>query len=156
MTAIGLLLLVGSCQGDPDGAADGSASLAACAELDLLLQIGCYADAAVERGDLGPCEAAVHEGVQYQCYAVVAERQDDPSLCQQIPTPTAEHLLLKDACLSDIAKNGLDPELCGAVEAEGLRDGCYFAVAEGIPDRTVCSEITDEGLKRLCFERSSR
>jgi len=157
LIAIGLLLLVSSCQRDRprDSDADSFASAAGCAELDLLSQVVCYADSAVERGDLVPCEAAAHEGVQYQCYAVVAERQDDPRLCQEIPPTTAEHLSLKDLCLSDIAKNRLDPELCGAVQAEGIRDGCYFAVAEGIPDRTICTEVTDEGLRRLCVEGPS-
>jgi len=155
--AIGFLLLVPSCDrpNDPDGAADGSASAVGCAELDLLSQVGCFADLAVESGDLGPCDGAAHEGVRYQCYAVVAERRDDPRTCQQIPSTTAEHLSLKDLCLSDIAKSRLDPELCGAVETVGFRDGCYFKVAEGIPDRELCSGISEEGLKRLCVEGRS-
>lgn len=150
--------MVCSCErpSDSDEATDGSAGVAECAELDLLSQVGCYADLAEESGELGPCESTTHEGVLHQCYAVVAERRDDPRICQQIPSTTTEHLSLRDLCLSDIAKNRLDPELCGAVETVGFRDGCYFTVAEGVPDSKLCSEITDEGLQRLCIEGPSQ
>ena len=151
-----VLLVAGSCQsdrrGDPGAGDRSGAESTGCAEMDLLEQVGCLADLAVRQGDLGACDAASHEGVQYQCYAVVAERQDDQLICQQIPSTTAEHLSLKDLCLSDIAKNRLDPELCSAVRAAGVRDGCYFTVAEGIPDRSLCVRVTDQGLRRLCAE----
>lgn len=154
---IALLVAVSSCRADrqakPDSIGDGpQADSAVCADMDLLERVGCFADLAVREGDLGGCDAAAHEGVKYQCYAVVAERQDDPLVCRKIPLATAEHLSLRDLCLSDIAKNRRDPEICSEVETVGFRDGCYFAVAEETSDLTLCTRINDDGLNRLCRE----
>lgn len=123
-----------------------------CSEFkaDLVGQITCFSAAAAERDDLTVCDQAFHEGVQYQCYALFAERRDNPEACEKIPTDTEEMQGLRDVCLSDVAANREDPELCATIVTPGLRDSCYAKVAERTGDLAICEQIEDPVLKSGC------
>ncbi len=88
--------------------------------------------------------------MRYQCYAIFAERKDDLEACEAIPAEGEDLTTLHGVCISDIAVNRSDSELCARVEPEGIRDGCYLKVAEATDNRELCDKIVDRGLKSTC------
>jgi len=122
-----------------------------CAELaGVIERIECFADRAVEAGDASVCKQTDEEAVRLQCLAVFAERRGAPEACREIPTPSPEHLQLRDTCLADVAPVIRRPEICDEVETPGLKDGCYLAVARATGDSDLCRRIEDPALQSLC------
>ncbi len=115
-------------------------------------QIECYVDHATRTGDPEICREASHEGLRYQCFAVVAEKRKDAALCDTIPLSSDEHLALRDVCLSDVAATLEDAALCERIETAGLRDSCYFKIARATDDPSLCNRIVDLGLRSGCPE----
>ena len=113
-------------------------------------QILCYATLATKHDNVSICKAASHEGVRYQCYAIYAERRSNPDVCEEIPSKSAGHKTLRDACISDVAKKIGDFTLCEKVQTQGLRDSCYWGIAKTTGDTSLCEKIQDNGLKSGC------
>jgi hypothetical protein len=113
-------------------------------------QIECYVDRATLVGHPKPCQEAAADGVRYQCYAVLAARLKDASLCDDIPTSSDEARQLRDACLSDVAEVLSEAALCTRISTTGLRDSCFFKIAGATGDTTLCERIGDPGLKSGC------
>jgi hypothetical protein len=117
---------------------------------NLLDQILCFAALATKHDDFLICNAASHEGVKYQCFAIYAERRSNPDVCEEIPPKSSEHKDLRDSCISDVAKQNGDFTLCEKVQAQGLRDSCYWGIAKQTGDTSLCEKIQDSGLKSGC------
>ena len=131
--------------------ADMALGITACGKKENLIdQILCYAAHATKFDDVSICNAASHEGVRYQCYAIYAERRSNPDVCEEIPSKLADHKALRDACISDAAKKIGDFTLCEKVQNQGLRDSCYWGVAKKTGDLSLCEKIQDNGLKSGC------
>ena len=131
--------------------ADTSLDEKTCGEKkNLIDQILCYAALATNLDDVSICDAASHEGVRYQCYAIYAERQSKPDVCEAIPLKSAELKGLRDVCISDVAKKVGDFTLCEKIKTQGLRDSCYLGVAKKTGDTSICEKIQDKGLKSTC------
>jgi hypothetical protein len=125
---------------------------AACLEdRDLFEQITCLVDLAVDEEDVSICDAATHGGVRYQCYAMVAEKLANLDICGKIPSGAqGETGQLHDLCVSDVAVNLKDYELCQRIKTPGLRDGCYLQIYQQTDDMSLCEMIQDLGMKSLC------
>lgn len=126
-----------------------------CAEIeDPFEQIDCYVTLATSSDDPSACNQAAHEGVKYQCYAILAERRSSTELCDAIPATSQDHRDLRDICISDVAKKVADPHLCERVQSAGLRDGCYSLIGQKTGNKALCEKIQDPGLKSLCSGES--
>jgi hypothetical protein len=125
---------------------------AACLEdRDLFEQITCLVELAVHEEDVSICDAATHGGVRYQCYAMVAEKLGNLDICGKIPSgDQGETGQLHDLCVSDVAVNLKDYELCQRIKTPGLRDGCYLQIYQQTDDMSLCEMIQDRGMKSLC------
>lgn len=159
-----LVLIVGCCLGcaavdDPRPAeseaneprASEPSSPARCERVENVIErIECYADLATATNDRSVCGQSPDQGVAYQCLAIVAERRADVELCDLIPTHTTDHQQLKDACISDVAKKTLEPQLCERIVTVGLRDSCYAAIGRDTENRALCDKIRDPGLRSIC------
>ena len=117
---------------------------------NLFNQILCYTALATKLDDVSICDAASHEGVRYQCYAIYAELRSKPDVCEAIPSKSAELKGLRDVCISDVAKKAGDFTLCKKIKTQGLRDSCYLGVAKKTGDTSICDKIQDKGLKSSC------
>lgn len=113
-------------------------------------QIECHVDRATQAGHPKPCQEAAADGVRYQCYAILAGRLKDASLCDDIPPSSDETRALRDVCLSDVAEVLKETALCERIMAPGLYDSCYFKVARATGDTSLCDSIDDPGLKSGC------
>ena len=113
-------------------------------------RIECHVDRATQVGHPKPCQEAAEEGVRYQCYAILAGRLKDASLCDDIPPSSDEARALRDTCLSDVAEVLMETALCERIMAPGLHDSCYFKVARATGDTSLCDSIDDPGLKSGC------
>lgn len=117
---------------------------------NLLERIECYATLATDEDDPSVCGRSSHEGVKYQCYAVLAERRGSKELCNEIPSRSPDHKKLRDVCISDVAAQTLSPILCEEIQTVGLRDSCYVKIGQQTKDTTLCQRIQDPGLRSLC------
>jgi hypothetical protein len=136
---------------DESSSADTSLDEKTCGKKkNLIDQLLCYAALATKLDDVSICDAASHEGVRYQCYAIYAERRSKPDVCEAIPSKSAELKGLRDVCISDVAKKAGDFTLCAKIETQGLRDSCYLGVAKKTGDTSICEKIQDKGLKSGC------
>lgn len=105
----------------------------------------CLAKVAKDSETPSVCMLSRREGVRWQCLAIYAAHSGDGELCRSIPTTTAEHLRLRDLCLSDVALARESPALCKQIQAPGLRDSCYLKIA-----RSLCERINDKNVKSQC------
>jgi hypothetical protein len=117
-------------------------------------RIECYVDRATQAGHPKPCQEAAEEGVRYQCYAILAGRLKDATLCDDIPPSSDETRALRDLCLSDVAEVLKETALCERIMTPGLHDSCYFKVARATGDASLCDPIDDPGLKSGCTGES--
>jgi hypothetical protein len=159
-TASGALLLAALALSVWALPARGEAALyepAACLEnKDLFEQITCLVELAVRENDDTICDAAIHTGVRYQCYAMVAEKLGNLDICGKIPSGVGgETGQLHDLCVSEVAVNLKDYELCQRIKAPGLRDGCYLEIYRQTDDMSLCEMIQDAGMKSLCTGKPS-
>lgn len=113
-------------------------------------QIECRVDQATRAGHPKPCQEAAAAGVRYQCFAILAGRLKDATLCDDIPASSDETRELRDVCLSDVAEVLKETALCERIMAPGLYDSCYFKVARATGDTSLCDSIEDPGLKSGC------
>lgn len=135
----------------PSDSATQETSRGQCEDVtDLLGRIDCYVELAVDTDDPSACGQSTHEGVEYQCYAIVAERRQSAELCDLIPSRSSNHEKLKDICISDVAGAAENPALCAEVRAPGLKDSCYLKISQAIGDSTLCDDIQDPGLRSVC------
>jgi hypothetical protein len=117
---------------------------------NLIDQMLCYAALATKHEDVSICNAASHEGMRYQCYAIYAERRSNPDVCEEIPPKSADYIGLRDVCISDVAEKVGDFTLCEEVQTQGLRDSCYWKIAKKTGDTSLCEKIQDKVLKSGC------
>ena len=117
---------------------------------NLLERIECYATLATDEDDPSVCGQSSHEGVKYQCYAILAERRGSKELCNEIPSRSSDHKKLRDVCISDVAAQTLSPLLCEEIQTVGLRDSCYAKIGQQTNDTTLCQRIQDPGLRSIC------
>ena len=145
--------LIMSTYGSAEKSSEGDMELGkeACWKTENLFdQVLCYAALATKHEDVSICNAASHDGVRYQCYSIYAERQSNPDACEEIPSSSADHKALRDACISDVAKKIGDFKLCEKVQTQGLRDSCYWGIVKKTGDTSLCEKIQDNGLKSGC------
>jgi hypothetical protein len=121
-----------------------------CLEKGIFKQISCLSDLAASKGRASVCDAAEHEGVKYQCYAVAAEKLGDWKACFEIPAKSREHVELRDVCISDVADKTADSDLCDKIETSNFKDSCYLKVKNKTGDSALCSRISDTGIKSMC------
>jgi hypothetical protein len=121
-----------------------------CLSKGTVEQIGCFSDLAVNNKDAAACDAAKHEGVRYQCYAVTAEKLGDWRICLEIPPKSKDHIELRDICISDVAEKSEDSALCERIRTGNFRDGCYLKVYRRTGDSALCGRVSDPGLKSSC------
>lgn len=122
-----------------------------CEDLENLLErIECYVTVATDEDDPSLCGQSSHEGVKYQCYAILAERRSSEALCRVIPSRSPDQQNLRDICISDVAKKILSPPLCEEIETVGLRDSCYAKIGQETGNMALCENIQDPGLRSLC------
>lgn len=110
----------------------------------------CLADVAKKSGTAKPCHQARHQGVRWQCVAILAEHLGDAALCRTIPRTDQEYQGLYDVCLSDVAKVRKEPALCAEIATAGLRDSCFLKLVRDGAPKALCARINDRGLKSLC------
>jgi hypothetical protein len=115
-----------------------------------LERIECHVDRATQAGHPKPCREAAEEAVRYQCYAILAGRLKDATLCDDIPPSSDETRALRDTCLSDVAEVLKEAALCERIMTPGLCDSCYLKVARATGDTSLCDAIDDPGLKSGC------
>ena len=126
-------------------------TLSQCEDTENLLErIECYAALATDEDDPSVCGRSSHEGVKYQCFAVLAERRGSKELCDEIPSRSPDHKKLRDVCISDVAAQTLSPLLCEEIQTVGLRDSCYAKIGQQSKDTTLCQRIQDPGLRSIC------
>jgi hypothetical protein len=113
-------------------------------------RIECYVTLATDKDDPSVCGHSSHEGVKYQCYAILAERRGNRELCNIIPSRSPDYVELRDICISDVAKKTLSPLLCEGIQTVGLRDSCYAKIGQDSKDTTLCQKIRDPGLRSIC------
>jgi hypothetical protein len=116
----------------------------------VLERIECYVKLATDNDDPSVCGQSSHEGVEYQCYAIVAERQSDEGLCDLIPPRSPDHQKLRDICISDVAKKTVNPLACDRIQTAGLRDSCYAKIGQETGNAELCEKVQDPGLKSMC------
>ena len=95
---------------------------------DTVGRIECYVERATREGHPRTCREA-DEDVRYPCYAVLAERLREASLCDDIPVSSERTRRLRDDCLSDVAAVLEQGTLCERILAADVRDGCFREVA---------------------------
>ncbi len=133
----------------------GTASAPQCEDVENLFQrIECYASLATDKDDPSVCGQSSHEGVKYQCYAVLAVRRSSRELCDLIPLRSPDHQELRDICISDVAKKTMSPLLCAGIGTIGLKDSCYAKIGQATGDTTLCQKIQDPGLRSICTGES--
>ena len=126
-------------------------TLSQCEDTENLLErIECYAALATDEDDPSVCGRSSHEGVKYQCFAVLAERRGRKELCDEIPSRSPDHKKLRDVCISDVAAQTRSPLLCEEIQTVGLRDSCYAKIGQQSKDTTLCQRIQDPGLRSIC------
>ncbi len=113
-------------------------------------RIECYVTLATDKADPSVCGQSSHEGVKYQCYAILAERRGSMELCNVIPSRSPGHQDLRDICISDVAKKTLSPPLCEEIQTIGLRDSCYAKIGQETENAVLCEKIQDPGLRSMC------
>jgi hypothetical protein len=113
-------------------------------------RIECFVALATDKDDPSVCGHSSHEGVKYQCYAILAERRGSRELCNMIPPRSRDYVELSDICISDVAKKTLSPLLCEGIQTAGLRDSCYAKIGQESKDKTLCQKIEDPGLRSIC------
>lgn len=121
-----------------------------CFAQGIIDQIRCLSDLAARKKDASVCDIASHEGVKYQCYAVAAEKLGDWETCLEIPPGSKEHIELRDICISDVAENDKDSDLCEEIRTRNFRDSCYLKIYQETGEDALCDKISDPGLKSLC------
>ena len=127
------------------------ASAGECEDLENVLdRLECYVALATDKDDPSVCGQSSHEGVEYQCYAIIAERRGSEELCHVIPAGSPDHQELRDICISDVAEKLLNPLLCERIQTVGLRESCYAKIGRDTGDKTLCEEIRDPGLRSIC------
>lgn len=156
MAASAILLSSLSCSPDdePDpapGPKSGAVSAAQCERIEnVFKQIECYVTLATDEEDPSMCGLSSHDGVKYQCYAILAERLGSRDLCDQIPLASLDHQELRDICISDVAKKILNYVVCDEIQTMGLRDSCYAKIGQETKNTTLCEKIQDPGLRSMC------
>ncbi len=117
---------------------------------DVFKQLSCFVSSAVEMNSAEICTPADHEGVRLQCYAIYAEKKNDPDICELITASSNEHIELRSLCLSDVAVKRADDAMCDRVQTDGIRDGCYLKIFNKTNNAELCSRIIDPGIFSLC------
>ncbi len=119
-------------------------------EDSILGRIECYVKLASNTDDPSMCGQSSHQGVEYQCYAIVAERRRSVEVCHLIPPRSPDHQKLREVCISDVAKTTSNPVLCEEIQTVGLRDSCYVKIGQENGNTALCEKIQDAGLKSIC------
>jgi len=91
-------------------------------------QVECYANAATQAGHPRSCLEATDTDVSHQCLAILAGRLQDATLCDDIPTSSAESRALRETCLSEVADVLDQGILCSRIDTPRLRDTCLARI----------------------------
>ncbi len=105
-------------------------------------------NAAVRAGDPNMCaelDEKDNKGRIDKCYDRVAQKLDDPEVCDRIGKSD-----LRDDCVGDIAVSTRDGELCDTIGGSSERDECYHDVSDRTNDIELCDKITGD-LKGDCI-----
>jgi len=105
-------------------------------------------DAAVRAGDPNMCaelDESESKGRIDRCYDRVAQKLDDPDVCNRIGSSDK-----RDDCVGDIAISTRDGELCDTVGGSEARDECYHDVSDRTNDIKLCDKISGN-LKGDCI-----
>ncbi|MFH0927284.1 MAG: hypothetical protein V1822_01770, partial [Candidatus Micrarchaeota archaeon] len=116
----------------------------------------CYADLAIQEGDVKICGGIIVENntVQQQldidyCVAKFAFNSKNSSLCSRINSSS-----LKDACYIDLARALDDPKVCDEVaDLQNRHENCYVQMATDENSTQICSMISDPDYSAFCMAR---
>ena len=77
------------------------------------------------------------------CYKLIAEVKDDPSLCEEAES-------MADQCYGDYASDKKDSSICAKISDINYRDSCYDRLANQMGDAALCDKITNANQKDNC------
>lgn len=80
----------------------------------------CYQQVAVNAGDLRLCEKVKRGAPMTKCYALIAGKQNDPSVCDQVPVTSDPQAYLKIDCLWEVAIFKNNPDACRAMGSQKI------------------------------------
>ena len=80
----------------------------------------CYQQVAVNAGDLSLCDKIKRGAPMTKCFMLIAAKQNDPALCNQIPTTSDPQAYLKIDCLWEVATVNNNPAACQAMGTQKL------------------------------------
>lgn len=125
-------------------------------EFDFFSQ--CMDALAQETNNINLCVKSIGES-KYNCINTLAKTQGNPELCDK-----QENRLLKNQCLTQVAKKKLDPSLCNLLQAPAEkeqkteldywynRDSCIDVVARETRNPAHCDLIGDPQLNLICHQ----
>lgn len=134
----------------------------------------CHMVFAVEKDDVAICNNVKTEEFKGECYAEVANKKRDASICDTAPANAKDRCYAKvserfgtmaaceriqqqeqrDNCLSNFASRNGDPAACKKITNINRRDVCYVNLAYQNP--AVCNEIVTPQIKRDCQNRPNQ
>lgn len=83
-------------------------------------------------------------GYRDDCYASVAEKKQDESICKKIKTP-----YFKDVCYMHVGEAKLSFSICD--KSGEFKDQCYAEVNKSNPNMAVCEKIVTQDFKDSCY-----
>jgi hypothetical protein len=113
-------------------------------------KLECFVTLADASDDPSLCSESSIEGIEFQCYAILAERRSDKALCGLIPPRSGDYQSLRDICISDVAKKVLESRFCEEIVTVGLRDSCYAQIGKELGNSNLCEKVRDAGLRSIC------
>lgn len=143
-------------------------------EIDGKAARDCATDIAIETVDVSVCEEIDNFNYDVtKCYAELAPKLKDASLCSKAGEGTSWNNCIKEtakadeniaicdnfeasgskgSCQADVAVVKGDPSLCERIEREDFKNNCYKNIALNTEDASLCDKTSTEKRKEQCRE----
>lgn len=80
----------------------------------------CYQQVAVNTGSLSLCDKVDRDPPMTKCYMLIAAKQNDPTICDQVPQTNDPQAYLKIDCLWEVAMKNNNKAACEAMGGQRI------------------------------------
>lgn len=75
---------------------------------------------AVQAGDISQCDGIERGAPRTKCYCLIASKNNDPAVCNQVPVTSDPQAYLKNDCLWEVAVKNNNPAACEAMGSQKI------------------------------------
>jgi len=116
-------------------------------------RIACYIDVAVKTKNIPICSILQSTNqIKLQCYKQIAEKYNEPSICENVPGDNGGEITLIDFCYQSYSIDLNNLSTCNLIKNYEMKGGCFSKVALALNDPEICENIQDEIKKEICYE----